>query len=709
MQLPKAYEPAKYEDQIYQLWEKSGAFSPKSRGNKDTYSIALPPPNATGSLHLGHVVMIAVQDAIIRYQRMLGKEVLWLPGTDHAAIATENVVIKQLEEAGIADPRKKFGRQILVKKIADYVEESRATIRNQTRKMGASLDWSRERYTMEPALNRIVNEVFTNMYQDGLIYQGHRIINWDPKLQTTVSDDEVDRIEETTSFYTLQYGPFQIATARPETKFGDKYVVMHPDDKRYAKYKHGETFDAEWINGSVRATVIKDKAIDPKFGTGVMTITPWHDATDFEIAQRHDLDKEQIIGFDGRLLPVAGEFAGMNIAEARPKIVSKLNAKRLLVKTDNNYTHNIAVNNRGKGIIEPQIKKQWFVDVNKKVIKWQHRKRSLKEIMTAVITDKDINIVPSRFSKTYFNWIDNLHDWCISRQIWWGHRIPVWYKDKDIYVGTQPPKAKGWKQDEDTLDTWFSSSLWTWSTLIDPKLTKDYSLSLEDLLKKSPDFKKFHPTDLLETSYDILFFWVARMILATTYATGQIPFKNVYLHGLVRTRDGRKMSKSEPETMIDPLNIIPDYGADALRLSMVIGQTPGNDSKLYKEKIAGFRNFNNKLWNVARYVLASLPDGYQPSHPKPSSQADQWMLQRLHQAVSKVTTGLDKYRLSDSGQAIYTVLWDDFADWYIEASKVTPNYDLLVYGLQTILKLAHPLHRLLPKPFGNNCQPRRKI
>ena len=702
--LDKAYDPKVTEDRIYDAWEKNGAFKPESCDPKgEPFTVSMPPPNATGQLHLGHAVMLALEDIFIRFARMRGKRALWVPGTDHAAIATENVVIKQLKDGGMKDPRKELGREKLVAKIAEFVEKSKATIRSQVRKMGSSCDWSRERYTFEPALNRCVNEVFASMYKDGLIYRGHRIVNWDPKLQTTVSDDEVEYKEEKGEFYTFKYGPFEIATARPETKFGDKYVVMHPNDKRYSKYKHGDTFEAEWINGPVRATVIKDDCIDMEFGTGVMTITPWHDHTDFDIAGRHGLEKEQVIGFDGRLLDIAGEFAGMKIDEARPLIVEKLKNKGLLVKTEGNYVHNKAVSQRGGGVLEPQIKLQWFIDVNKEVVSWKSKtsgkteKMSLKAIMQSVVHHGDITIIPERFNKTYFHWIDNLRDWCISRQIWWGHRVPVWYKGEEIHVGAESPEGSGWEQDPDTLDTWFSSALWTWSTLVDPKLTEDMSLSLQDILKQSPDFNAFHPTAVMETGYDILFFWVARMILMTTYATGQIPFKTVYLHGLIRTRDGKKMSKSHPETMIDPLDIIPKYGADALRLSMIVGQSPGADSRLYEEKIAGYRNFINKLWNASRFVLLQCEQaGVDPKSidklPDASglSLADRAVLHASEELIADVTKGLESYALSETGDRLYSFVWDYFCDWYLELSKGNANTAVLVHVLRRILRLLHP-------------------
>jgi valyl-tRNA synthetase len=695
--LEKAYDPKSTEDRIYKMWEDSGAFVADVNTKKKPFTIGMPPPNATGQLHLGHAVMLALEDIFIRFARMQGREALWVPGTDHAAIATENVVIKQLKNGGMKDPRKELGREKLVAKIAQFVEQSRGTIRSQVRKMGSSCDWTRERYTMDPMLNRCVNEVFKSMYDDGLIYRGRRIVNWDPKLQTTVSDDEIAWVEETSPFYTFQYGPFQIGTVRPETKFGDKYVVMHPDDKRYSKYKHGQTIELEWINGPIRATIIKDAAVDPEFGTGVMTITPWHTQIDFEIAERHGLDKEQVIDSQGKLLPIAGEFEGMHIEKARPLIIEKLEKKGLLVKVDPKYVHNKATNSRGGGTIEPQIKLQWFIDVNRKAVTWKKQKMSLKEIMHEVVHGGSITIIPERFNKTYFHWIDNLRDWCISRQIWWGHRVPVWYKGEQTYVGVRPPEGEGWEQDPDTLDTWFSSALWTWSTLVDPKLHDNYDLTLADILKMSPDFQAFHPTQVMETGYDILFFWVARMILMTTYATGQIPFETVYLHGLVRTRDGRKMSKSDPETMIDPLDMIAKYGADALRLSMIVGQSPGADSRLYEEKIAGYRNFINKLWNASRFVLmqceaANIDPRSIETLPDMSSLslADRALLHGLELLMQDVGDGLSQYRLSEVGERLYSFVWDFFCDWYLELSKGSANHAVLVHVLRRVLKLLHP-------------------
>ena len=698
MKLPKVYEAGKYETDIYALWEKSGVFKADPTSGKKHFSISMPPPNETGTLHIGHALFLTLQDIMSRHARQQGKDVLWLPGTDHAALPVNAIIEKQLTEEGTN--KHEIGREEFLRRTREFVGNSRDTIDSQIRAMGASVDWSRARYTLDDALNRSVNEVFIKMFNDGLIYRGHRIVNWDPNLETNVSDDEVVYKEEQGKFYTFKYGPFEIGTARPETKFGDKYVVMHPDDKRYAKYKHGDTFEAEWINGPVKATIIKDDAADPKFGTGVMTITPWHDQTDFDIAERHGLDREQIIDFHGKLLLIAGEFEGLPIAEARPKIVDKLKEKGLLVKIDENYIHNIAINDRGKGVIEPQIRLQWFVDVNKPVVDWKGQRCSLKEVMQSVVRDGDIDIIPKRFEKVYFHWIDNLRDWCVSRQIWWGHRIPVWYRTatdgrEETYAGVRPPtdQSEGWhewEQDPDTLDTWFSSALWTWSTLIDPELAEDYSLSLDDLLKKSPDYQAYHPTSVMETGWDILFFWVARMILATTYVTGEVPFKQVYLHGLVRTEHGKKMSKSNPETIIDPMEVIPEYGTDALRLALIQNTTAGNDQSLGRSKIITNRNFANKIWNIARYVEDVVGDQPDRAGAAPVSAADHWILYKIRTSQERISTDLDGFRFGEAYDTLYHFIWDDLADWYIEASKAEPNKPLLAYLLEQMLVLAHP-------------------
>ena len=689
-ELEKAYEPKKYEDDIYRLWEESGFFNPDvciEKGvcdtDADTYSIVLPPPNVTGTLHMGHAVMLAIEDVMIRYHRMKGDRTLWVPGTDHAAIATQSKVEKILWDEE-KKTRHDLGRDEFLKRVEKYAQESHDTIVNQSKKMGASLDWSREAFTLDEKRNVAVRHAFTTMYEDGLIYRGHRIVNWDPKMQCNVSDDEIERIEEKAPFYTFKYGPFEIGTARPETKFGDKYVVMHPDDERYKEYNHGDTFECEWINGTIQATVIKDDYVDPEFGTGVMTITPWHDVNDFYIAERHGLDKEQVIDLDGKLMDIAGEFAGMEIEEARLKIVDKLREKGLLVSVDEQYEHKLATNYRGGGVLEPQIREQWFVDVNKEFafkgsgIKGIRKgsKVTLKKLMQHVVREGHVEIIPDRFDKTYFHWIDNLKDWCISRQIWYGHQIPAWYKGDEVYVGVQAPSGEGWIQDTDTLDTWFSSGLWTFSTLGWPE--------------KSDDME-YHPTSVLETGYDILFFWVARMILMSTYILGEIPFEKVYLHGLVRDEQGRKMSKTL-DNIIDPLDMSIEYGTDATRLSLMIGTAPGNDSKLSEEKIAGYRNFANKLWNISRFILLTIdsPD-IDISKPEAKTLADTWVLSRLDQIVGEATQGIEEYRFSQVGESLRDFTWNELADWYLEIAKIEEEKsDILNYVLNTLLKLWHP-------------------
>ncbi len=699
MQLPKVYKPNEYESDIYALWEQSGVFTADPSSNKERFSIAMPPPNETGTLSLGHALFLTLQDIMARYQRMQGRDVLWLPGTDHAALAVNAIIEKKLANEGTT--KHEIGRDAFLDRTREFVGQSRGTMLSQMRAMGASCDWSRLRYTLDDALNRCVNETFIKMYEAGVIYRGHRIVNWDPNLETNVSDDEVVYTEEKGKFYTFRYGPFEIGTARPETKFGDKYVVMHPNDERYAQYKHGDHLTVEWINGPIEATIIKDEAVDPQFGTGVMTITPWHSQVDFDMAERHGLDKTQIIDFHGKLLPIADEFAGMHITEARPKIVEKLKQKGLLVSIDEHYVHNVAVNERGKGIIEPQVRLQWFVDVNKPVVAWKGKQRSLKEVMQAVIHDGDIEIMPQRFEKTYFHWIDNLRDWCISRQIWWGHRIPAWYRtDTDgtieTYVGLTPPQndeSQGWnewEQDPDTLDTWFSSALWTWSTLIDPAIAANLDISFEDMLKNSPDFQAYHPTSVMETGWDILFFWVARMILSTTFMTGEVPFKQVYLHGLIRAEDGKKMSKSRPESIIDPLDVIPKYGTDALRMALIMGVTPGNDQNWGWGKCEANRNFCNKLWNISRYTLDKVGDVTELPKLSPTTNAEHWVLSKLQHTTEVISIHLEAYRFSEAYDTLYHFIWDDVADWFIEASKNEQGGGVLAYVLEQILKLTHP-------------------
>jgi valyl-tRNA synthetase len=648
----KPYDAQAVEGEIYKKWEDSGYFNPDNLPGERTepFSIVLPPPNVTGTLHVGHGAMLAVEDILVRFERMRGKKVLWVPGTDSAAIATQSKVEDIIYKAE-KKTRHDIGREELLKRIDQFTDESKDTIINQLRRMGSSLDWSRYAYTMDAPRYKAVMEAFVRMYNAGLIYRGNRIVNWDPKLQTTVSDDEVERVEQKTPFYYFQYGPFVIGTVRPETKFGDKYVVMHPDDKRYAEYADGQQIDLEWINGPITATVVKDTAVDPEVGTGVMTITPAHSQIDFEIAQRHGLDIEPVIDERGILLPIAGEFAGQHIKKARPLIVEKIQGKGLLVKTDENYTNMVATNSRGGGLIEPQVKRQWFIAVDKEFEK-DGTKTTLKKMMRDAVESGKTTITPEHFEKIYYHWIDNLRDWCISRQIWFGHRIPAWYKDGETKVGVTSP-GEGWEQDPDTLDTWFSSGLWTFSTLGCPDETAD--------------LKTYHPTSVLETGYDILFFWIARMILMSGFLLGDVPFKRVYLHGLVRDGQGRKMSKSLGN-IIDPLDMIEKYGADALRLSLIIGAAPGNDLKLAEDRIRGYKNFGNKVWNITRFVLENA-ESVGATGEGAIAVDDVSIIDEASVAVREATRQIENFRLDLAADTLYHFIWHRFADEILEESK----------------------------------------
>ena len=695
------YNSKETEDAIYKAWEDAGYFNPETCIEKgvtapdaEPYTIVLPPPNVTGTLHMGHAAMLAVEDIMIRYARMSGKRTLWIPGTDSAAIATQSKVESDLYKKE-EKTRYDLGRDEFLKRVHAFALDSQGTILNQLRKMGSSLDWSRLAYTLDDTRYTAVMTAFVNMYNAGLIYRGMRIVNWDPKMQTTVSDDELEHKEIKEPLYYLKYGPFVIATARPETKFGDKYVVMHPDDARYAAFTHGQQIpDMEWIGGKITATVIKDESIDMEFGTGVMTITPWHDTADFEIAERHKLDKEQVIDYNGKLLPIAGDLAGQHIKKARPMIVERLKEKGLIDKIDDAYVHNVAINSRGGGTIEPQIKMQWFIGVDTEFtiphseIKGiaSGSKTTLKKIMRAAVEGGQIDIVPDNFAKIYHHWIDNLRDWCISRQIWFGHRIPVWYKGTEIFCGITAPLGDGWEQDPDTLDTWFSSGLWTFSTLGWPDETK---------WAKN---KIYHPTAVLETGYDILFFWIARMVLMSGFHLGQVPFKTVYLHGLVRDAKGQKMSKSIGN-IINPLDMIEKYGADATRLSLIVGATPGTDIKLSEDKIKGYKHFANKIWNISRFVLMNT-EGASFLRPTTLSARDEEILASLGATVAEISKDIDENRLYMAAEKAYHYVWSELADKILEESKLVLNGEdttakasrqyVLYTCLTTSLKLLHP-------------------
>ena len=699
----KPYDPQATEDNIYALWEKSGFFDPdklpERNKNGQPFSIVLPPPNVTGTLHMGHAAMLAIEDIMIRYKRMQGFRTLWLPGTDHAAIATQSKVEKEIQKKE-GKHRHDFGREEFLKRVDAFAKASHDTIVNQIRKMGASIDWSREAFTLDEKRTLAVRTAFKKMYDLGLIYRGNRIVNWDPKGQTTISDDEIVYDERKAKLYTFKYSksfPIYIATTRPETKVGDVAVAVHPDDKRYKEFV-GRTYEIpDFAGTSLSIIIVADDSVDQNFGTGAVGITPAHSLTDAEIADRHGLNPIQIINEHARMTDRTGKVVGMKILEAREEIVRWLNENDLLDKTEE-VTQNIATAERTGGIIEPLPKEQWFIDVNKnfesvgKVI-------TLKQLMRQAVESRRITIMPERFEKIYYHWIDNLRDWCISRQIWYGHRIPVWYRGTELFVGIEVPEGEGWTQDEDTLDTWFSSGLWTFSTLGWPEETED--------------LRMFHPTSVLETGYDIIFFWVARMILMTGALLGDVPFKTVYLHGLVRDAKGRKMSKSL-DNIIDPLEMVKKYGGDATRLSLIIGTGPGNDLKLSEDRVRGYKNFANKLWNITRFVLEStkaeklkIEDSRSEigmdkkgSDPEDLTTIDAAHLKTLDDLLAEITGEMEEYRFYLVADKLYHYIWHEFADKILEESKqIFQTGDekakesrarFLRYALEMILKALHP-------------------
>lgn len=702
IELPKAYDASQTEDNIYKTWEESGFFNPDNlpkqsilKGAKIPFTIAMPPPNATGVLHTGHATMLAIQDLMIRYHRMKGEKALWIPGTDHASIATQTKVEKIIAKENLT--RHQLGREKFLERVNDFVTDSRNTIKNQVRKMGSSCDWSRERFTLDEGLNSAVRTAFEKMYNDGLIYRGDRVVNWCPRCHSTLADDEVEYKEQQAKFYTFKYSsdfPFTIATTRPETKLGDTAVAVNPKDERYKKYI-GQEFDIDFVGVPLKLKIIADHNVDMEFGTGALGVTPAHSHVDYQMAQENNLAIIKVISKDGQIENGFGKYSGQSVEEARALVVAELKARGLLEKEED-IKNNLSVCYRCGFAIEPLPSLQWFVAVDKpfklqdrKKLNWDKDEATIKELAIHVIKNDSIKIIPERFEKTYFHFLENLHDWCISRQIWYGHQIPVWYRDQEVYVGQVAPKGDNWIQDEDTLDTWFSSALWTFSTLGWPENTKD--------------LKTFHPTSVMETGYDILFFWVARMVIMSVYCLNDIPFETVYLHGLVRDEKGVKMSKSL-DNAIDPLDMIEKYGTDALRLSMLIGVTPGNDFKLYDEKVASYRNFVNKIWNISRYILTSVEEvKLVEKMPKAKTLADKWILSRLSQTIEDVNKNLDSYNFSLAGENLQQFTRDEFADWYLEMAKVEKNKDdILLYILQNILKLWHPFVPFITETIWRN-------
>ena len=677
------YNPQDHEKGIYALWEKSGYFNPDNLPGERTeqFSIVMPPPNANGSLHAGHALFVTVQDIMIRYERMRGKKAVWFPGADHAGFETQVVYEKKLEKEGRS--RFQMTREELYAEIIDFTLANKSFMEGQIRSLGASCDWSRQLFTLDERVVKIVYETFKQLETDGLLYRGARSSNWCPKHQTSFSNLEVEHEERTEPFYYFKYGPFVIGTARPETKFGDKYVVMHPDDERYKEYEHGQQIEVEWINGPITATVIKDEASDPEMGTGVMTITPWHSGIDFEIAKRHNLDYEQIIDWRGKLLPIAEEFAGMDIREARKKIVEKLEAKGLVDHIDEKYQHSVPCCYKCGREIEPQIKEQWFVTM-----------KPLAEKALLALDEKKFAFVTERDERVFRHWLGNIDDWPIARQIAWGIPIPAKVCDD---CGHGMVDAEGAiisctkcggsvHLDPDTFDTWFSSGQWP--------------LCVTDFNGESDDFKSYYPTSVMETGKDIIFFWVARMIMLGLYRTGEVPFKKIYLHGMIRDKHGKKMSKSKGN-VIAPSEIQEKYGTDALRMGLIVNNAPGTDMNLDPDKVNAYKKFANKLWNITRFVLDNIEDYDFDFDPQQlESGQHQGRELQLKNVVGMINEQMEKDRFDLASEMIYHFVWDHFASDIIEESKMLladtdPNVRLarqalLARYLTTSLKLLHP-------------------
>ncbi len=694
--LLQPYNAAETEPTIYKTWEESGFFNPDvciekgvTKPDAKPFTIMMPPPNATGSLHMGHALFLTIEDIMIRFKRMQGYRALWLPGTDHAAIATQSKVEKEIsKKEGLS--RHDLGREELLKRINKFVEENQHIMTNQMRVMGASCDWSREAFTLDNVRNKAVLTVFKKMYDDGLIYRGYRIVNWDPKGQTTISDDEIVYEERDAKLYTFKYWkdfPISISTTRPETKVGDCAVAVHPNDPRYKEFI-GKEFSGEFFGVPLKIKIISDEGIDPEFGTGALGVTPAHSQIDWEMAQKNNLSVVPVINEYAKMTVGGPELLGKKVTEAREIIVNWLREQELL-ENEISIKQNVPTAERTGGIVEPLPKLQWFIDVKKEI---PGRGKGLKEIIREPVVNGDIKIIPEYFNKTYFHWIDNLRDWCISRQIWYGQRIPVWYKGEEIFCGIEAPTGEGWTQDEDTLDTWFSSGMWTFSALGWPEKTKD--------------FEMYHPTDVLETGADILPFWVMRMILMTEYTLGTIPFKTVYLHGMVRNSDGQKMSKSLGNNL-DPLDIAQKFGADAGRMALVVGTAPGTDSKIDENKIKAYSKFSNKIWNATRFVLENIYE-LDLSEPISLDTEDQTSMDELNNLVQEITKEMEEYKFYIASEKLYHYFWHTFADVIIERSKkkiIESNSvsakQVLYLQLTTLLKALHPFMPFVTEEIWN--------
>jgi valyl-tRNA synthetase len=737
----KPYDHLSVEPRVYNTWLEGGmgaagvarsgyfnpdvcveqGFAPSAEvAPEKRFSIVLPPPNVTGVLHCGHALMLVIEDAMTRRARMQGKRTLWLPGTDHAAIATQSKVEKELSKQGIR--RHDLGREGLLEKINEFAQASHDTIVSQVRAMGASIDWSREAFTLDDARNLAVRTAFKQMYDDGLIYRKERIVNWDPKGQTTISDDEIVHEERETTLYTFKYSadfPISIATTRPETKIGDTAVAVHPNGK-YKQYI-GQTFEvADFCGVPLSIKIIGDDIVEEEFGTGALGVTPAHSLIDADLATRHNLPSIQVIDEYAKIRRPESELLhGLKATDAREKVAQWLRDKGLM-ENEEKIKHNVSTAERTGGVVEPLPKLQWWVAVNKPFTMRESNiegipsgsTTTLKELMIASVRNGQISILPGeRFEKVYFNWIENLRDWCISRQIWYGHRIPVWYRGDEITVG-EAPVGDGWSQDEDTLDTWFSSGLWTFSTLGWP--------NAEEFAKN----RAFHPTDVLETGYDILFFWVARMILMSGYLLGEVPFKTVYLHGLVRDAKGKKMSKSLGNAL-DPVELVEKYGADSVRMGLIVGNGPGNDLNLSEDKIKAYRKFSNKLWNVSRFVLESIhgTDEEMAATATRAAAKDDlitgWVAE-FEDIAKDVDADYDAYRYYLASEKLYHYIWHTFADKILEASKPmlltqqrTHVQATLLYLLKRANTMLHPfmpflteeIHSYLPVANGTRRVP----
>ncbi|MFN3979532.1 MAG: valine--tRNA ligase [Caldilinea sp.] len=715
--MPKTYDPHLAEERLYEWWERQGFFRPEQQiasGLADParrpFVISMPPPNVTGALHLGHAITSSIEDMLIRYHRMLGDPTLWVPGTDHAGIATQNVVERQLEKQGIT--RHDLGRERFVDEVWGWKVEYHGRISAQQRRMGISCDWTRERFTLDEGLSKAVLEAFVQLYEEGLIYKGNYLVNWCPRCQSAISDLEVDYDEVNGRFYTFRYplkegGFLEVSTTRPETILGDTAVAVHPEDARYT-HVIGKTALVPMLNREI--PVIADDYVDPEFGTGALKVTPGHDPNDYEIGKRHDLTMINILNEDGTLNANAGPYAGLDRFDARKKLWADMRAAGLVVG-DREHNHQVGHCQRCGTVVEPLLSEQWWVKME-----------PLAKPALAAVANGDIQIVPQRFERVYNHWLENIRDWCISRQLWWGHRIPVWYgPDGAAFAGRSEAEAHAkatahygrevnLQQDPDVLDTWFSSGLWPFSTLGWPTHTQDLAT--------------YYPTTVLETGYDILFFWVARMIMMGLKFTGQAPFSVVYLHGLVRDEQGRKMSKSLGNAL-DPLDLIAEYGTDALRFTLLTGGTPGNDLKLSTSRIEANRNFANKIWNAARFVVMKLQDGElaidasdpnSPTYTLPDSTQlslpDRWILSRYESVRREVNRLIEAWQLGEAGRQLYEFLWNEYCDWYIEASKVRLNdaesaearatRQVLAYVLERSLRLLHPYMPFVTEAIWQN-------